>query len=134
MIESKVNNPIRAQLYGYIGRGVKDAAVNESGHLILTMTDGKTIDVGDVTGAPGLTPYIKDGYWWIGDENTGVPAMGSGGGGGGMIYQGSDSIRINGNVISVITANNVEEDNTLPVTSAAVYVEIGNIDTLLQTI
>ena len=27
-------------------------------------------------GADGLTPYIKDGYWWIGEENTGVKAQG----------------------------------------------------------
>lgn len=37
-------------------------------------------------------------------------------------------------VLSVNTANKVEEDNTLPVTSAAVHTQIGNIDILLQTI
>ena len=37
-------------------------------------------------------------------------------------------------VLSVNTAKDVEADNTLPVTSAAVYTEIGNIDVLLQTI
>ena len=25
-------------------------------------------------GADGLTPYIKEGNWWIGDDDTGVPA------------------------------------------------------------
>ena len=28
-------------------------------------------------GTNGLTPYIKDNNWWIGDVNTGVPATGS---------------------------------------------------------
>lgn len=37
-------------------------------------------------------------------------------------------------VLSVNTAVTVEADNTLPVTSAAVHTEIGNIDALLQTI
>lgn len=37
-------------------------------------------------------------------------------------------------VLSVNTANEVEKDNTLPVTSAAVHTQIGNIDILLQTI
>lgn len=37
-------------------------------------------------------------------------------------------------VLSVNTANVVEKDNTLPVTSAAVHVEVGNINALLETI
>ena len=34
----------------------------------------------------------------------------------------------------VAPANAVEQDNTLPITSAAVYTEVGNIDALLATI
>ena len=30
-------------------------------------------------GTSGLTPYIKDKYWWVGDSNTGVKAEGSDG-------------------------------------------------------
>lgn len=37
-------------------------------------------------------------------------------------------------VLSVNTADEVEKDNTLPVTSAAVYTEVGNINALLATI
>lgn len=37
-------------------------------------------------------------------------------------------------VLSVNTALQVEQDNTLPVTSAAVYTEVGNINALLETI
>lgn len=38
------------------------------------------------------------------------------------------------NTLSVDTATTVEKDNTKPVTSAAVYTEIGNINALLSTI
>ena len=38
------------------------------------------------------------------------------------------------NVLMVDTADRVEEDNTRPVTSAAVYVEVGNIEALLANI
>lgn len=38
------------------------------------------------------------------------------------------------NTISVDTADAVEQDNTKPVTSAAVYVEIGNIEALLSAL
>ena len=37
-------------------------------------------------------------------------------------------------VLSVDVANDAEQDNTRPITSAAVYLEIGNIDALLSTI
>lgn len=36
--------------------------------------------------------------------------------------------------LSVLTASDAEYDNTLPITSAAVYTEIGNINALLETI
>lgn len=37
-------------------------------------------------------------------------------------------------VLSVVRADTAEQDNTLPITSAAVYAEIGNIAVLLSTI
>lgn len=37
-------------------------------------------------------------------------------------------------VLSVNTADTVEEDNTLPITSAAVQTTVGNIEVLLKTI
>ena len=37
-------------------------------------------------------------------------------------------------VLSVNTTDMVEEDNTLPVTSSAVYSVVGNIEALLKTI
>lgn len=37
-------------------------------------------------------------------------------------------------ILSVNTADDVEQDNTLPVTSAAVFAEVGNINALLETI
>lgn len=37
-------------------------------------------------------------------------------------------------VLSVLTTNNAEMDNTLPITSAGAHVILGNIDSLLKTI
>lgn len=37
-------------------------------------------------------------------------------------------------VLSVNTTNNMEQDNTLPITSAGVYATVGNIEALLKTI
>ncbi len=41
-------------------------------------------------------------------------------------------LKLEGNVLSVDTADNVEEDNTKPVTSAAVYTVVGNINAILE--
>ena len=37
-------------------------------------------------------------------------------------------------VLSVDTSNKVEKDNTKPITSAAVYTTVGNIESLLSTL
>lgn len=55
-------------------------------------------------------------------------------GAGGIQYKAGDHISIEKGVISVLTADQVETDNTKPVTSAAVATQVGNIDILLQTI
>lgn len=58
----------------------------------------------------------------------------SGGGGGG--YTIGDGLKLDAetNTLSVDTADAVEKDNTKPVTSAAVFTEVGNINALLATI
>lgn len=63
-----------------------------------------------------------------------VPAIGGSGSGGGSTYVAGDNIRINGGIISVVTTNEAEKDNTRPITSAGVYATIGNIEALLKTI
>lgn len=63
-----------------------------------------------------------------------------GGGGGGLPSGGyNDDILIKDSSAQLgakwaTPANAVEQDNTLPITSAAVYTEIGNINALLATI
>ena len=46
-------------------------------------------------------------------------------------YKIGNGLKLDGNTLSVDTTNAVEKDNTKPVTSAAVYTEIGNIEALL---
>lgn len=62
-------------------------------------------------------------------------ARNSGGGTGGG-YNIGDGLKLDAatNTLSVDTAAAVEKDNTKPVTSAAVYTEVGNINALLATI
>ena len=74
----------------------------------------------------------------------GADGGGEGGGGGelypatkyslGGIIVGEDLAVTATGLLSVVKANKVEQDNTHPITAAAVYTEVGNINALLQTI
>lgn len=52
----------------------------------------------------------------------------------GFPYALGDNLQVMDNVLSVKMAHQAEQDNTLPITAAAVYTEVGNINALLQTI
>lgn len=52
----------------------------------------------------------------------------------GGIIVGEDLQITQSGVLSVAKASAVEQDNTHPITAAAVYTEVGNINALLQTI
>lgn len=45
-----------------------------------------------------------------------------------------DNLKVVGGALTVDTASNVQQDNTKPITSAAVYTEVGNINALLALI
>lgn len=78
-------------------------------------------------GSPGqVLTKTEDGNVWT------YP---SGGGGGGSYTIGAGlKLDPESNILSVDTADAVEQDNTRPVTSAAVFTTVGNIDALLATI
>lgn len=70
-------------------------------------------------------------------SGDGTPSSGGSSGGGGStssITAGYGIKITDDGVISVDAAQAVEQDNTKPVTSAAVYSEVGNINALLETI
>lgn len=60
--------------------------------------------------------------------------LGGSSGGGAVPYKIGDGLKVVEGTLIVDTANAVEQDNTRPVTSAAVYVEIGNIEALLAAL
>ena len=92
---------------------------------IVTIKNGiVTIDIKTETGKPSSSA-------------SGGSSGGNGGssGGGGINFTTDETLTLSEEgVLSVNTADVVEADNTLPVTSAAVQLTVGNIDVLLQTI
>lgn len=59
---------------------------------------------------------------------------GGGGGGGGVYFETDETLILKDGILGVNTADEVEADNSLPITSAAVHVQVGNIEALLKTI
>lgn len=130
----------------------------DGGHR-LTITRGsevQTMDVLDGVDGVGIAGIEKtasigniDEYTITmtdGSSYTFTVTNGSGGGGGGAdvpiasdtvagVVRVGENLKISADgVLSVDTATAVEEDNTRPVTSAAVQTTVGNIEILLKTI
>ena len=94
-----------------------------------TQMEKRLQDLNDHPPTPG-----GNGMWMIWNPDTGeyeesdIPLPeGSG-------YAIGDGLKIVDGKLTVDTAEAVEEDNTKPITSAAVYTTVGNIDALLKTI
>ena len=130
-------------------------AAIDGGHR-LTITRGsevQTMDIVDGVGIAGIEKTASVGLTDVytitmtdGSSYTFTVTNGSGGGGGGSadvpiasetvagIVRVGENLKIDENgVLSVDTATAVEEDNTRPVTSAAVQTTVGNIEILLKT-
>ena len=121
----------------------------------LTITRGsdvQTLDIMDGVGIAGIEKTasvgLTDVYTIALTDGSGYEftvTNGSGGGSGADVPIASETVagivRVGENlkisadgVLSVDTATAVEQDNTRPVTAAAVYTEVGNINALLETI
>lgn len=70
------------------------------------------------------------------DENGNVEieVSGSGGSGSGTSFTTDETLTLKDGVLSVNTTDQMEQDNTLPITSAGVFATVGNIEALLKTI
>lgn len=91
-------------------------------------------------------PNAQTGTWWVWDAEAGAyqdsgadsrgeqGIPGPPGPSGGMAYDIGHGLKVENNVLLVDTAQDVEQDNTLPITSAAVHTTVGNIEILLKTI
>ena len=119
-------------------------------------------DAGKFNGAPGKTPEAGVDYFTEADkqaiavaaaQKVGFPKPTSADNGtylgcengkarwktvdvptGGVQFTTDETLSLKDGVLSVKTAQEPEPDNTLPITSAAVYTAVGNIEIILQTI
>lgn len=92
-----------------------------------------TLPGGSETRPP--TPTELDRIWEeIEQLREDVDNFEPGGSGGGTSFKPDETLSLKDGVLSVNTTDQVEQDNTLPITSAGVYATVGNIEALLKTI
>ena len=116
------------------------AELKHLGVIFVTENHGGTIIVYSVGNMPQkaytMQATIVETECSDRDVIVGIPvgAPNTSSSGGGAVYEAGDNIKIVDGRISVITTDEVDDDNTRPITSAAVYKTIGNIEVLLGTI
>jgi hypothetical protein len=69
----------------------------------------------------------ETGRWEYADKHIAAPG-GTGG------FETDETLIMKDGILSVNTTDQMEQDNTLPITSAGVYATVGNIEALLKTI
>ena len=124
--------------------------------LYLRNKDGEFTRVKTVKGDPGKDgksayEYAKD-FGYTGTEEEFAELMANGvseediqdavekyleenpPSGGGVDFEIDSTLKLKDGILSVNTTNDMEQDNTLPITSAGVFATVGNIEALLKTI
>ena len=51
----EIPESVMVTIHGLISRGIKAVSISDTGHLIFTLTDGSTVDLGDIRGPAGQT-------------------------------------------------------------------------------
>ena len=99
---------------GDTGNGISSIMLNPDYTLTIYYTDGTSFTTDSIRGESGASD-------WKDVLNKPFNLIGNG-------------LKVINDTLEVDTTDKVLQDNTQPITSAAVYTEIGNIEALLETI
>lgn len=102
-----------------------------------TYDDFTEEQLASLKGNPGESAYeaaVKGGYTGTLEQFYEDLAKKGQGSEGGVDFETDETLKLENGILSVNTTNDMEQDNTLPITSAGVYATVGNIEALLKTI
>ena len=109
---------------------------DSDGNLAIPLLEanlGKVAKATDPSGDTSTDPSLP--VWaQLQEQIDDLKDNGTGNGGGGVYFETDETLTLKDGVLSVNTATAAEEDNTLPITSAAVHTAVGNIELLLSRI
>lgn len=128
------------ELYGTVASATINESASTNSGVTITMNSDSTISIARSSATYAVRYFVRA----VG-LNTGIGKANSGGGGGGgsggnvpIGGQAGDLLAkqssVNYDTEWITPATEVEADNTRPITSAAVYTTVGNINALLATI
>lgn len=117
----------------YVGIGIYEGVRNDGSEIVIEYNDVLAQWAESLFGAgDSAVQRIKEA------EQAALEAIenagGSSSGGGTSFEVDNQTLIMEDGVLRVNTTNNVEQDNTQPITSAAVYATVGNIGAILDTI
>ena len=104
---------VNAEIYGLIGRGVKEVQLNEKGELLFIMTDGRIINLGIIEGGGGTYKLPVATAAVLGGVKIG------------------DNLSITKEGLLSVPLSNSVNNELKPVTSKAVNDVVGNVEDLL---
>lgn len=108
---------------------------NADGTLVIPLIEaqlGKVLASTDPSGDESTDPSLP--VWAQLEQRVEQLENTGGSGGGGIYFETDETLTLKNGVLSVNTADAAEQDNTLPITSAAVHTTVGNIELLLSRI
>ena len=134
MIRGSITNPtedeiLKGKLPGNVNYGIQGPPGpkgSEGGYYIpdVTQMDENTIQFTFEPSNPDMPP--------VQPVTITIPV--SGDSGGNVDFKVDHTLKLEDGILSVNTTDQMEQDNTLPITSAGVYAIVGNIEALLKTI
>lgn len=116
----------------------REAAAKNAEEIAKLQQSGSGADGGYYTPAVSQPADDTIQFDWT-PSKTGMPAVAPvqvtmPHSGGNANFQVDETLTLKEGVLSVNTTDSMEQDNTLPITSAGVYATVGNIEALLKTI
>ena len=118
---------IKAKYVEVVGNGTSDT---ERSNIHTLDWDGNAWFAGDVYIGSESGINMDDGSKKLATEEYVNKALS----GGNVDFQTDETLTLKNGILSVNTTNDMEQDNTLPITSAGVFATVGNIEALLKTI
>ena len=126
-----IATPGRRLRVGFYGYDASETLAIPALYADLGMIQEATDPSQDISTDPSLPVWAQ-----LADEIEDLKNSGGGGspGSGGVDFKVDETLKLENGILSVNVTNDMEQDNTLPITSAGVYATVGNIEALLKTI